>query len=52
MAYFSFGGWKNSLFGDSKVHGAEGVSFYTRDKVITARWPEGEPGAKGLAFPT
>ena len=39
MAYYSFGGWKNSLFGDKHVHGPEGVSFYTRAKVVTARWP-------------
>ncbi len=40
MAFFSFGGWKDSLFGDLHVHGAEGVTFYTRTKVITKRWPE------------
>jgi malonate-semialdehyde dehydrogenase (acetylating)/methylmalonate-semialdehyde dehydrogenase len=40
MAYYSFGGWKDSLFGDKHVHGPEGVSFYTRAKVVTARWPE------------
>ena len=39
MAYYSFGGWKDSLFGDAHVHGAEGVKFYTRGKVVTARWP-------------
>jgi malonate-semialdehyde dehydrogenase (acetylating) / methylmalonate-semialdehyde dehydrogenase len=39
MAFFSFGGWKQSLFGDLHVHGMEGVSFYTRTKVITTRWP-------------
>ncbi len=39
MAYYSFGGWKDSLFGDKHVHGPEGVSFYTRGKVITSRWP-------------
>ncbi|MGH8236272.1 MAG: aldehyde dehydrogenase family protein, partial [Steroidobacteraceae bacterium] len=39
MAYYSFGGWKASLFGDKHVHGQEGVSFYTRAKVVTARWP-------------
>jgi len=41
MAYHSFGGWKDSLFGDRHVHGPEGVSFYTRGKVVTARWPHG-----------
>jgi len=40
MAYYSFGGWKDSLFGDKHVHGPEGVSFYTRAKVITSRWPD------------
>lgn len=39
MAYYSFGGWKNSLFGERHVHGPEGVGFYTRAKVVTARWP-------------
>jgi malonate-semialdehyde dehydrogenase (acetylating)/methylmalonate-semialdehyde dehydrogenase len=39
MSYYSFGGWKHSLFGDKHVHGTEGVSFYTRGKVVTARWP-------------
>jgi malonate-semialdehyde dehydrogenase (acetylating)/methylmalonate-semialdehyde dehydrogenase len=39
LAFYSFGGWKNSLFGDKHVHGPEGVSFYTRAKVVTARWP-------------
>jgi malonate-semialdehyde dehydrogenase (acetylating)/methylmalonate-semialdehyde dehydrogenase len=40
MAYYSFGGWKQSLFGDSHVHGTEGVHFYTRTKAVTARWPD------------
>ncbi|PRX95422.1 CoA-acylating methylmalonate-semialdehyde dehydrogenase [Allonocardiopsis opalescens] len=39
MAYYSFGGWKDSLFGDTHVHGPEGVAFYTRAKVVTSRWP-------------
>ncbi len=53
MAYYSFGGWKDSLFGDKHVHGAEGVSFYTRAKVITSRWPEhrSDPAAS-YSFPT
>lgn len=46
MAYYSFGGWKNSLFGDSHAHGAEGVHFYTRGKVVTTRW--GDPAESGL----
>jgi malonate-semialdehyde dehydrogenase (acetylating)/methylmalonate-semialdehyde dehydrogenase len=44
MAYYSFGGWKDSLFGDKHVHGPEGVSFYTRAKVITSRWPHAPEG--------
>jgi malonate-semialdehyde dehydrogenase (acetylating)/methylmalonate-semialdehyde dehydrogenase len=40
MAFFSFGGWKASLFGDLHVHGIEGIKFYTRTKAITSRWPE------------
>jgi malonate-semialdehyde dehydrogenase (acetylating)/methylmalonate-semialdehyde dehydrogenase len=53
MAYYSFGGWKDSLFGDKHVHGPEGVSFYTRAKVVTARWPHVE-AASGASyhFPT
>ncbi len=53
MAYYSFGGWKDSLFGDKHVHGPEGVSFYTRGKVVTSRWPQAaaESGAS-LHFPT
>jgi malonate-semialdehyde dehydrogenase (acetylating)/methylmalonate-semialdehyde dehydrogenase len=50
MAYYSFGGWKDSLFGDKHVHGPEGVSFYTRAKVITSRWPHVERAS--YAFPT
>jgi malonate-semialdehyde dehydrogenase (acetylating)/methylmalonate-semialdehyde dehydrogenase len=53
MAYYSFGGWKDSLFGDKHVHGPEGVSFYTRGKVITSRWPHVEhANAASLHFPT
>jgi malonate-semialdehyde dehydrogenase (acetylating)/methylmalonate-semialdehyde dehydrogenase len=40
MAFYSFGGWKSSLFGDKHIHGPEGVAFYTRAKVVTSRWPE------------
>jgi malonate-semialdehyde dehydrogenase (acetylating)/methylmalonate-semialdehyde dehydrogenase len=40
MAFYSFGGWKDSLFGDHHIHGPDGVRFYTRGKAITARWPE------------
>jgi malonate-semialdehyde dehydrogenase (acetylating)/methylmalonate-semialdehyde dehydrogenase len=52
MAFFSFGGWKNSLFGDLHVHGMEGVTFYTRTKVVTTRWPETDTAAPGLHMPT
>ena len=51
MAYFSFGGWKHSLFGDLHVHGREGVQFYTRGKVVTERWPQQRSGAE-YGFPT
>ena len=44
MAFFSFGGWKSSLFGDLHVHGMEGVNFYTRTKVVTTRWPDDASG--------
>jgi malonate-semialdehyde dehydrogenase (acetylating) / methylmalonate-semialdehyde dehydrogenase len=53
MAYYSFGGWKDSLFGDSHVHGTEGVNFYTRGKVVTARWPDpARRSGVDLGFPT
>jgi malonate-semialdehyde dehydrogenase (acetylating)/methylmalonate-semialdehyde dehydrogenase len=52
MAFFSFGGWKNSLFGDLHVHGAEGVRFYTRTKLVTARWPRQDTPAPGFNIPT
>jgi malonate-semialdehyde dehydrogenase (acetylating)/methylmalonate-semialdehyde dehydrogenase len=53
MAFYSFGGWKDSLFGDKHVHGAEGVSFYTRAKVVTARWPRSEHASDAsFHFPT
>ncbi len=51
MAYYSFGGWKNSLFGDSHVHGKEGIHFYTRGKVVTSRWPEPHHRGVNLGFP-
>jgi malonate-semialdehyde dehydrogenase (acetylating) / methylmalonate-semialdehyde dehydrogenase len=53
MAWYSFGGWKDSLFGQSRIHGPDGVDFYTRSKVITQRWPEPSSSLTGgLAFPT
>ncbi|HEX2236604.1 MAG TPA: CoA-acylating methylmalonate-semialdehyde dehydrogenase [Actinomycetota bacterium] len=51
MAFYSFGGWKQSLFGDSHVHGTEGVRFYTRAKVVTSRWPDPESRGVNLGFP-
>jgi malonate-semialdehyde dehydrogenase (acetylating)/methylmalonate-semialdehyde dehydrogenase len=51
VAYYSFGGWKNSLFGDSHAHGTEGVHFYTRGKVITSRWLDPSHGGINLGFP-
>ena len=52
MAYYSFGGWKNSLFGDTHAHGAEGVHFFTRGKVVTSRWLDPSHGGLNLGFPT
>lgn len=53
MAYYSFGGWKDSMFGDRHIHGPEGISFYTRAKVVTARWPERRgPADATYHFPT
>ena len=52
VAFFSFGGWKNSLFGDLHVHGVESVKFYTRTKVVTSRWPHQDTPAPGLDMPT
>jgi malonate-semialdehyde dehydrogenase (acetylating) / methylmalonate-semialdehyde dehydrogenase len=52
MAYFSFGGWKSSLFGDTHAHGADGVHFYTRSKVVTSRWLDPSHGGVDLGFPT
>ncbi|MET1154759.1 aldehyde dehydrogenase family protein, partial [Arthrobacter sp.] len=51
MAYYSFGGWKNSLFGDSHAHGSEGVHFFTRGKVVTTRWLDPSHGGINLGFP-
>jgi len=51
MAYYSFGGWKNSLFGDTHAHGVEGLHFYTRGKVITSRWLDPSHGGLNLGFP-
>ena len=51
MAYHSFGGWKNSIFGDARRYGMEGVNFYTRLKVITSRWPDPAHRGVNLGFP-
>ena len=51
MAYYSFGGWKNSLFGDLHAHGMDGVNFFTRGKVVTSRWLDPSHGGINLGFP-
>ena len=51
VAYYSFGGWKNSAFGDTKAHGTEGVHFFTRGKAITSRWLDPSHGGINLGFP-
>ena len=52
MAFHSFGGWKQSLFGDHYMHGAEGVRFFTRLKTVTSRWPRGASAGASFALPT
>jgi malonate-semialdehyde dehydrogenase (acetylating)/methylmalonate-semialdehyde dehydrogenase len=52
MAFFSFGGWKQSLFGDLHVYGMEGIAFYTRTKAITTRWPARDAVSAGFHMPT
>lgn len=52
MAYYSFGGWKASLFGDLHAHGEDGVRFFTRGKVVTSRWLDPRHGGVNLGFPT
>jgi malonate-semialdehyde dehydrogenase (acetylating)/methylmalonate-semialdehyde dehydrogenase len=51
VAYYSFGGWKSSLFGDSHAHGTEGVQFFTRAKVVTSRWLDPSQRGVNLGFP-
>ena len=51
VAYYSFGGWKASLFGDNHMYGPEGINFYTRGKVVTARWPDPATSRVDLGFP-
>jgi malonate-semialdehyde dehydrogenase (acetylating)/methylmalonate-semialdehyde dehydrogenase len=52
LAYYTFGGWKRSSFGDLNNHGADGVRFYTKTKTVTARWPSGMRGGADFAIPT
>ena len=52
VAYYSFGGWKDSLFGDRHMYGPEGVEFYTRTKAVTSRWPDPATSTIDLGFPT
>jgi malonate-semialdehyde dehydrogenase (acetylating) / methylmalonate-semialdehyde dehydrogenase len=51
VAYYSFGGWKASLFGDTHMYGPEGINFYTRGKVVTSRWPDPATSTVDLGFP-
>jgi malonate-semialdehyde dehydrogenase (acetylating)/methylmalonate-semialdehyde dehydrogenase len=51
VSYYSFGGWKASLFGDTHMYGPEGVNFYTRTKVVTRRWPDPRTSRIDLGFP-
>jgi malonate-semialdehyde dehydrogenase (acetylating)/methylmalonate-semialdehyde dehydrogenase len=51
VAYYSFGGWKGSLFGDTHMYGPEGINFYTRGKVVTSRWPDPATSIIDLGFP-
>jgi malonate-semialdehyde dehydrogenase (acetylating)/methylmalonate-semialdehyde dehydrogenase len=51
VSYYSFGGWKASLFGDTHMYGPDGVNFYTRGKVVTSRWPDPATSAIDLGFP-
>src|SRR4029077_13511257 len=52
MAFYSFGGWKRSLFGDHHMHGPEGVRFYTKQKIVTSRWPTGIRAGAEYVMPT
>jgi malonate-semialdehyde dehydrogenase (acetylating) / methylmalonate-semialdehyde dehydrogenase len=51
VAYYSFGGWKASLFGDLHMYGPEGIQFYTRAKIVTSRWPDPGTSKIDLGFP-
>jgi malonate-semialdehyde dehydrogenase (acetylating)/methylmalonate-semialdehyde dehydrogenase len=52
VAYYSFGGWKSSLFGDARMYGQAGVDFFTQEKVITTRWPDPLTSTVNLGFPS
>ncbi len=52
VGYHSFGGWKDSLFGDHHIYGTDGVHFYTRGKAVTTRWPDPGEGGVDLGFPS
>jgi malonate-semialdehyde dehydrogenase (acetylating)/methylmalonate-semialdehyde dehydrogenase len=51
VSYYSFGGWKHSLFGDTAIYGPAGIDFYTRTKVVTSRWPDPSTSSIDLGFP-
>jgi malonate-semialdehyde dehydrogenase (acetylating)/methylmalonate-semialdehyde dehydrogenase len=51
VSYYSFGGWKSSLFGDTHMYGPEGIHFYTKAKVVTSRWPDPSTSTIDLGFP-
>ena len=51
VSYYSFGGWKASLFGDTHMYGPDGISFYTKTKVVTSRWPDPSTSSVDLGFP-
>jgi malonate-semialdehyde dehydrogenase (acetylating)/methylmalonate-semialdehyde dehydrogenase len=51
VSYYSFGGWKASLFGDLHMYGPDGIQFYTRSKVVTSRWPDPRTSKVDLGFP-
>jgi malonate-semialdehyde dehydrogenase (acetylating)/methylmalonate-semialdehyde dehydrogenase len=51
VGYYSFGGWKASLFGDAHMYGPEGIHFYTQGKVVTSRWPDPTTSKVDLGFP-
>jgi len=51
VSYYSFGGWKASLFGDLHMYGPDGIQFFTRSKVVTSRWPDPRTSKVDLGFP-